>query len=146
MSVSALWYGKGLANFFKKKTDFTADTIKVQLHTSTYTPDQDAHEFQSDLSNEVANGSGYTTGGIALTTKTVTYTGASNTVSLDADDLLWSALSRTFRYAVVLNTSPGSAGTNPLLGYVDFGATIDPGGLDFRVTWDTLGLFKSVAA
>ena len=51
--------------------DLDSDTLKISLHTSSYTPDA-GHSSYTDLDNEVANGSGYTTGGKALTTVTWT--------------------------------------------------------------------------
>lgn len=57
MAVTAKWYGNGLKALAGGLVDFDSDTIKVSLHTSTYTPDQDAHDFQDDLTNEVTSDS-----------------------------------------------------------------------------------------
>lgn len=62
--------------------NFAGDTIKVSLHTSTYTP-ADTHKFFSDVTNEVT-GTGYTAGGETLTTKTLTFTD-------DASETAWAA-------------------------------------------------------
>jgi hypothetical protein len=45
--------------------DFAAAQHKISLHTSSYTPTK-AHANQDDLTNEIANGDGYTTGGLAI--------------------------------------------------------------------------------
>jgi hypothetical protein len=149
MAVSAKWYGPGMTACLSKLVDWTSDTIAVQLHTSTYTPDQDAHAVQSDLTNEVASANGYTTGGVTLTSKTRTYQAGSNRLELDAADVSWTATSGnsiTARYAVVIDKTPGSAGTNRLLGYVDFGADVTATGAALTITWDATGLLTLTAA
>lgn len=52
-----------------KVTDLTGLTIKVLLTSSAYTPDTDnaGHSVLADVTNELANGNGYTTGGVTLT-------------------------------------------------------------------------------
>ena len=52
-------YKKGLGD---GAIDWLNDTIKVMLVTSAYTPDQDAHDFKDDITNEIS-GTGYTAGG-----------------------------------------------------------------------------------
>ncbi len=149
MAVSAFWYGPGLTACLSKLVDWTADTIKVQLHTSTYTPNQDTHAVQTDLTNEVASANGYTTGGVTLASKTRTYQSASNRLELDAADVSWTATTGntiTARYAVILDTTPGTAATNRLLGYVDFGADVSATGAALTITWDATGCLTLTAA
>jgi hypothetical protein len=44
------WYGNGLKHFFNKAIDWDTDAgIKIALTTSTYVPDQDAHDFFNDV-------------------------------------------------------------------------------------------------
>ncbi|MGE0229317.1 MAG: hypothetical protein AB7U23_12520 [Dehalococcoidia bacterium] len=135
------WYGQVLGGAFNKEIDLvgTPDTLKVTLHTSTYTPDLDNHDFQNDLTNEVA-GTGYTAGGKTLTTVTFTYTAGTNTWKLDADDVSWTGSTITARYAVVADTTPGTAATNRLLVLVDFGADVVSSGGNFDITWDAAGI------
>jgi hypothetical protein len=126
--------------------DWDADTIKCGLATSSYTPDQDAHDFYNDITNEVANGNGYTTGGVALTTSAPAYDSASNTLRLDASDAQWTSASFTARYAFVYKDT-GSAATSPLLGYVDFGGDETVSSGTFTIAWDaTDGVLRIVAA
>ena len=135
------WYGQVLGGAFNKEIDLvgTPDTLKVTLHTSTYAPDLDNHDFQNDLTNEVA-GTGYTAGGKTLTTVTFAYTAGTNTWKLDADDVSWTGSTITARYAVVADTTPGTAATNRLLVLVDFGADVISSGGNFDITWDAAGI------
>lgn len=147
--ATAKWFGPALAGQFSnvaaRRVDWVTDTIKVTLHTSSYSPDQDTHDFHADLTNEVANGNGYTTGGVTLANKTAAYQSASNTLRLDADDPSWTFTAlKTFRYAVVWKDT-GVSATSPLLGYVDFGADIASNDV-FTITLPTDGILRAVAS
>lgn len=146
MAVSAKWYGNGLKAAFNKEVDWDTDTIKVALCTSSYTPDQDAHDYFDDITNELATANGYTAGGATLASKTITYTGATNKLKLDAADTSWANTAFTARYAIIY-LSTGTAATSPLLGYVDFGedkTTKDNG--TFLITWAADGILEITAS
>src|ERR671926_414352 len=92
-------------NSFKKKImdgsiDLDTDTIKVALVTSSYTPDQDAHDFFDDVTNEVS-GTGYSAGGASLANKAVTADNTDNEGVFDADDTNWGSSTITARGAVL---------------------------------------------
>jgi hypothetical protein len=139
MAVSAKFYGNAFVSAFNKKIDFDSDTIKVALCTSSYTPDQDAHDFFNDITNEVT-GTGYTAGGATLTSASITYTGASNVLKLDGDDTSWASSTITARYAIIYDATPGTAATNPLIAYVDFGADVTSTAGTFTISWDAAGI------
>jgi hypothetical protein len=139
MAVSAKFYGNAFVSAFNKKIDFDSDTIKVALCTSSYTPDQDAHDFFNDITNEVT-GTGYTAGGATLTSASITYTGASNVLKLDGDDTSWASSTITARYAIIYDATPGTAATNPLIAYVDFGADVTSTAGTFTIAWDANGI------
>jgi hypothetical protein len=143
--VTALLYGSAPAKFANKEIDWDSDTIKVSLHTSTYTPDQDTHDYFNDATNE-ASGTGYTAGGATLGTKTVGYTAGTNITKFDAADTSWASSTITARYAVIYDSTPGTAATNPLIGYVDFGADMSSNNGTFQITWDANGIFTAVVA
>src|SRR5690349_21680891 len=100
MAVTSKFYGNAFVNAFDKKIDFNSDTIKCALATSSYTPDQDAHDFFNDITNEVS-GTGYTAGGATITSPSITYTGGTNTLKLDGDDVSWTTSTITARYAII---------------------------------------------
>lgn len=132
-------------NSFKKKImdgsiDLDTDTIKVALVTSSYTPDQDAHDFFDDVTNEVS-GTGYTAGGASLANKAVTADNTDNEGVFDADDVTWSSSSITAR-AAVLYKSTGTASTSPLICYIDFGADKVSSSGNFTIQWNAEGILN----
>ena len=139
IAVSAKFYGRAFVSAFNKEIDLDSDSIKVMLCTSTYTPDQDTHQYKSSVTNEVT-GTGYTAGGAALTSVAVTYTGASNVFALDAADTSWPSSTITARYAVVYDSTPATDATRPLICYVDFGADVSTTAGTLQITWDAAGI------
>lgn len=83
--------------------------------------------LDSPLTNSQSSGAavqanpGYTAGGAALASKTVSYDSASNTLTLDCADLSWSSASLNPRY-LIFYVDTGTSSTSPLICYVDFGA------------------------
>lgn len=146
MALTMSWYGLGVSHVANAAEDWDTDAFSVTLHTSTYVPNQDTHDFGDDLTNEVANGTGYTTGGIALAGKTRTYDTATNEVRLDANDVTWNfTASKTFRYCVIRKVRGGAESANELVGYGDFGSD-QTTSTDFTITWGATGIFKITAA
>ena len=143
MAVTHNWYAKGFLSVFNKEVDWAADAIMVALTTSAYTPDQDAHDYFDDVTNEVV-GDGYTAGGAALGTPTIANT--ENVIKLDGTDTVWAASTITARRAVVYDSTPGTAATNPLLTWVDFGADEVSTAGDFTITWHANGIATITAA
>jgi hypothetical protein len=139
MAVTAKLYGKFLTSLGNKEVDLDSDTLKVMLCTSSYTPDQDAHQYKSSVTNEVT-GTGYTATGQALTSVAVIYTGGTNTYALDAADPSWIGSTITARYAVFYDSTPASDATRPLIAYWDFGADVSSSGGPFTLTIDAAGI------
>jgi len=142
MSVTATPY-----NSFKKKLldgsniNLASDTIKVSLHTSSYTPNIDSHTVFSDITNEVT-GTGYSAGGVALANKVVTQDNTNDLAYFDADDASWpSSTIAAARYAVIRKDT-GTASTSPVIGYVDFGADKATAGDTFLIQWAATGILK----
>lgn len=150
MAVTAFWYGVPLKNQWgttaANQTNWTGNVIKCTLHTVTYVPNQDTDAFALAATNELTTAGGYTAGGVTLTTKTLTYDTATNEVRLDADDVAWTTATFTARIAVISNTTPGTAATNPLMGYLNFGADQTVSSGTFTIQWDATGVLKVTAA
>ena len=146
MAITAFWYTPGLSSGFgASPINWTADTIKVALATSAYTPNQDTHQFFSTPAANETTGTGYTAGGVTLTGKSVGSIIATHTVPLLAAPSTWTAASFTARYAIVYK-STGTNATSPLLGYTDFGSDEVVASGNFTITWDnTQGVLKLTA-
>lgn len=134
-------YNKGKFELMSGNIDFDADTLKVALVTSTYTPNIDTDHFYSDLTNEVANGNGYTTGGATLTSVTVTEDDTNDRAYLDAADLTWSSSTITARGAVLYKDTTVTT-TSPLIAYFDFGVDKSSNAGDFTIQWNASGILE----
>lgn len=141
MAVTATWYGNGLVHLADADVDWLVDTIKVSLHTSTYTPNEDTDDFHDDATNEIT-GTGYTAGGETLASKSRSVDSASNEMRLDAADVAWTGASFTARYAVIYKDRGGAASADELLGYVDFGGDEVVSSGTFTIQWDATGVLK----
>lgn len=134
-------YGSFLMKALNKEIDWDTDTIKVALATSSYTPNQDTHDYFDDITNEVT-GTGYTAGGETLASKSISYDSSTNIITLDAADVTWASSTITARYAIVYDASPATAATKPLIGYVDFGSDQSSSSGNFTITWDATGIVR----
>jgi hypothetical protein len=97
--------------------DMDANSFVVTLHTSSFTPAL-TMAVSADLTNEVANGNGYTTGGVALTSPTFTQT--SGTAAFKTgNNPSWtgSGAGFTARYYVLRANGTLNGKVNPLIGY-----------------------------
>ena len=108
------------------------DTIKVALVKNDYAQNLATDEWYTSISASVVGTP------ITLTSKTIT-----NGV-FDAADVTWSAVASgsTFE-AVVIYKDTGTAGTSPLLAYIDTitGFPLASNGGDITVQWDS-GIYK----
>ena len=135
MAAASGLFGLSIEKCFDNSAalDWDGDTQKGQLHTDTFSPSFDVHDFIADLANEVT-GTGYTTGGETLTTVASTVgSPATGQIKLDFDDLQWtSATISSIEAMAVVDTTVASS---PLWGYTDFGATygVTAGTLDVQI-------------
>lgn len=99
-------------------------TLNLALVTDSYTPNRDTDDFRDDFTSaELANGNGYTTGGVTLGGVAWSYDAASDQVRLDCNDPSWTfTASKTWRYGV---------------GYIDTGGADSTDPLIFLLTWDS---------
>jgi hypothetical protein len=138
---SATLYAPIFSSAFLKLINLLADTNKVALATTTYTPDTDLHDFFNDITNE-ASGTGYTAGGATLANDTFVYTAGTNTWRYDADDVSWPSSTITARYAIVYDSTPGTAATNPLMCLFDFDTNQSTSNGTFAIAWNASGLWE----
>src|SRR5689334_6769398 len=101
--------------------DVDNGTFKVLLTTSAYTEAKATHMVRSDVTNEVAAGNGYTSGGAAVTV-TVTKNTGNNTEVISLGGATWTTAAGqtlTARKAVYYQVV-GTAATDRLVAVVDF--------------------------
>lgn len=123
--------------------DILSDTLKLTLHTSTYTPNQTSHSLFASATNEVANGSGYTTGGATLASKT--YATSSLVTTFDAADVTWATLSKTHRYGILWDDTPTTP-LDPMIGYIDTGGDQVNVATDLTYQWNASGIYTLTVA
>lgn len=131
--------------------DLSSATIKVALISSSYTFsaahtifDPGTDDAADPSYNEVASGSGYTTGGITLAS------GASYPAYIDFDNPIWTSLTKDFRYGIFYFSGSVGGLTDPLIACALFDVTpadISVVASDWAIVFDSLkGLFYNPAA
>jgi hypothetical protein len=144
---SALTFYRAFKKYMADGTfDLDGNTFKAMLLTSAYSPDVENDDIKADIvANEVANGNGYTTGGVAL--GSVTWTRATTTVTFDAADAAWTGSGAGFsaRYLAIYASGTLNGHTDPLVGYVLLDSA--PADVSFAagntvtVQWNASGIF-----
>lgn len=124
------------------------DTPKLMLADNTYTPAQDTDDYIADVEGDEITGTNYTAGGGTITNVAASYSGGTNTLTLDANDLTFTAIDPTtaFRYGAYYFDTAGASTTDPLVCWLDFGADQDPGGNDFTIQWHANGVITMALA
>ena len=122
--------------------DWVADDLRLALMTNTYAFSA-AHAFRAALTNEIATGNGYTTGGLALDTKTAT--AANPCVMTAADEVVaQNAAGFTTARKYTLLKWVGTAATDPLIAngtaVADFGNQAGQLTLDYPASFLTITL------
>jgi hypothetical protein len=138
MAVTAHFYDLYWTSLNNKEINLTADTLKLMLMTSTYTPNRGTHRYKSDITNEVAAGGGYTAGGTII--GSISLGVATNIWTITGANASWPSATFTARYAALYDATPATDATRPLVGYVDFGADQSPSNGTLSVTWNASGI------
>lgn len=127
----------------KADIDFDTATFKVLLvtvapTTTETTGSQDTWDARSSVTNEVVAGSGYTAGGIAqaFTLNALTLVGNKQTITWTNISSGWTASTFSAVGAIIYLNS-GSAATDYLLHFVDFGGTVSCTAGTFSITYST---------
>jgi hypothetical protein len=138
MSVNFLLLDNFMKNLGKKLIDLNGDSFKAILTNTAPTRASDA-TYAGISANEIANGNGYTTGGVALTTGWTQVSGGHYKFTCAAFN--WASSSAglaTFRYGYIRDIT-----NDFLVGYWDHGGALSVAvGNQYQVTPDqTNGLF-----
>lgn len=120
LGVEAQW-GSTAAD----RIDWVNDTIKCALLDTQ--PNQDTAHFWSDVSAHEVSGSGYTAGGAALASKSISYDSTLQAVEFAAADLTWTGLTVSHvRYAVIYKDT-GTSSTSPLMAFIELAEAWEAG-------------------
>lgn len=103
-----------------KLSDLTSATIKMLLTTSSYVPNtnETGHSALADITNELANGNGYTTGGVTLASPAIT--AVAGGYKFSSGNALWAATGAgmpAWRFSVIYVAGTLWGITSPLLAY-----------------------------
>lgn len=124
--------------------DLLSDTLKMSLHTSTWSPNQSTNETKTDATNELSTANGYTAGGYTLLSKT--YLASSLVTTFDSADPAWTLSgSITFRHAPVWDDTP-TAPADPLILNVDTGGDQTLNAIPLAMQLNASGLFTFTVA
>ena len=113
-----------------KEVDLEADAIKVALYNSSHS--FTAGDNVYTVTNEIS-GTGYTAGGAALASKTVTQAA---TTKWDATDVTWTSATFTAYFAVIYDSTV----TNDLIATIDFGGAQTVSSGTFTIQWHADGI------
>lgn len=118
------------ADVLNKEQDLEADTLKIALYTSSATLGAATSAYSA--TNEIS-GTGYSAGGVTLTSTTVATTGT--TAYFDADDPEWTGASFTARGALIYN----STNADKAIAVLDFGGDFTVSSGTFRIVFPAAG-------
>jgi hypothetical protein len=135
--MASLIYNSLTEDIANGNVNLGSDTFKMLLVTSSYTPDKDTHNRLDDITNEVASGSGYTTGGVTVAT-TVTLDTANDKTTVTFAAGSWTESTITAAGAVIYKSRGGASSADELVFYNDFGGDISSTGNTFNVASSTI--------
>jgi hypothetical protein len=126
-----------------------AANFKLSLHTSAWTPNNSTNELKANVTNEIAAGNGYVTGGVALTGVTLSQTaGVSKFTSSPAVFTASGGSIPAWRRGVVYYNGTLNGKVNPIVGHflgdstpADIPATTD--GNTCTVTMNASGIVSA---
>lgn len=136
--MASLIYNSFHEDLARGNIDMDANTFKMMLVTSSYTPNKDTHADRADVTNEVAATGGYTAGGKTVTC-TVARDDANDKTTLTFAAESWESSTITAAAAVVYK-STGTAANDLLCFYNDFGGNVVTSGTTLSVAASVITL------
>jgi hypothetical protein len=124
--------------------DWGGDQLRLALLSSAYTPSAE-HTVWADVSAHEISGTGYTSGGFALSNQTVSR--STGTTKCNADDYSISGVVGSARYGVVYADVTRNGLVKPLVTLILFDSTpadVAFDGNTFPVFWNSDGIVKLV--
>ena len=130
MAISQAMCTSFKAEILDEQHDLAADTIKIALYTSSASLGAGTTAYSTD--NEVS-GSGYTAGGVALSSKTVATSGTA--AYFDAADPSWTSASFTANGALIYNDT----NADKAIAVLAFGGDFTVAGGTFKIVFPAAG-------
>ena len=130
MAISQAMCTSFKAEILDEQHDLAADTIKIALFTSSASLGASTTAYST--SNEIS-GTGYTAGGVALTSKTVSTDGTTD--FFDADDPTWTSASFTANGALIYNNT----NSDKAIAVLAFGGDFTVAGGTFKIVFPAAG-------
>ena len=141
MSSQLYIYNKLRKYLLDGTVDFDTDTLKCMLVKGDYVFSA-AHGIKADVDTDevvaiASPDNGYTAGGETVSGVTVTEIASPPSYKLDMDDIDWTSLTATFKWAVFYAEVTRNAVVNPLIGCValdyEGGTSIIVNGVDYKL-------------
>ena len=130
MAISQAMCTSFKAEILDEQHDLAADTIKIALFTSSASLGAGTTAYST--SNEIS-GTGYTAGGVALSSKTVATTGT--TAYFDAADPEWTSATFTANGALIYNDT----NADKAIAVLAFGGDFTVAGGTFKIIFPAAG-------
>jgi len=131
MSIAQAMCTSFKAEILDEQHDLVADTLKIALYTSSASLGATTTAYST--TNEVANGNGYATGGVTLSSRTVGTSGT--TAFFDSADPSWTSASFTANGALIYNSS----NSNKAIAVLAFGGDFTVAGGTFQIVFPAAG-------
>lgn len=135
--MSSFIYNSALFDEANGDIDYGADSFKCMLVGSGYTPNRDTHTKRSDVTSEVS-GSGYVTGGVAVSVSVGAVDQASDKVEITLGTATWDPSSISGAVGAVYYKDTGDSAADQLVAFFDFGLTAGSTNAKFEITTSTL--------
>lgn len=140
-----VFFDKAILNMFSATNLVNpANTFKMTLHTSSFTPSLSADEVYADVNNELATANGYTSGGATMANAALTQSGGVTKFTSDA--VVWTASGGSipaWRYGLVRAVGTLNGKVDPLVGY--FLGDSTPADVPATTTGNTLTVTPNAA-
>jgi hypothetical protein len=117
--------------------DLNAENYKVAMYNNTLTPNFDADPSSYSTTNEVS-GTGYTAGGLAVTSSTLAI--GSGVLTYDAADVSWASSTISNARGAIIYADPLTPKANIVA--IHFGADYSTVAGTFTIQWSASGIFS----
>ena len=138
MASTGFVFNSALRDEARGDINYNVDTFKVLLVSNLASPSKDGWTRRSDVTNELATGSGYTAGGVTCSVTVGAVDTTNDRVDITLGSVEWPASSLTARYAIYYKSRGGASSADELVACVQFDADVTTIASTFSITASTL--------